>query len=414
MKQTIELHKRWKDDPSKGEVFTPIELVQEMLDKIPSSVWENPQSKFLDPCMGKGTFLIEIVNRLVYIYGYSKEDAISRIYGYDIRVKYVNYLKRGGFINVFHKDFLNEEFNMKFDVVVGNPPYQGKNKQDKLWIKFLLKSIDLINENGYLFMITPNSWTKRPESKSFGRITNLFKQKQLVYVKINVSNFFDGIGEKIGYQLIKNVDKYDQTMIELSDNNIMSVDYVGQKIVSDNSEELIFSIFDKVEKSTHDRVSKFFSKRDASDAGRSLRDGKFKKQPEGDYTVPLLYTLNQIYYVKNNGYSLTPKFFFNFSGYYYKETNPEKYMPILSGYISGQATFSIEVPTVNEGNILRHNYSRKLMRFYNDKFKTGGFNTGIPNLPWLGYNQILSDNDLYVEFGLTENEIRLIETTYAG
>ena len=34
MKQTIELHKRWKDDPSKGEVFTPIELVQEMLDKI--------------------------------------------------------------------------------------------------------------------------------------------------------------------------------------------------------------------------------------------------------------------------------------------------------------------------------------------------------------------------------------------
>ena len=92
MKNTIELHKRWKDDPSKGEVFTPIELVKEMLDKIPVSVWENPTSTFLDPCMGKGTFLVEIVNRLVYIYGYSKEDAISRVYGYDVCVKYINYL----------------------------------------------------------------------------------------------------------------------------------------------------------------------------------------------------------------------------------------------------------------------------------------------------------------------------------
>jgi predicted RNA methylase len=412
MKQTIELHKRWKDDPSKGEVFTPIQLVREMLDKIPLSVWENPESKFLDPCMGKGTFLIEIINRLVYIYGYSKEDAISRVYGYDVCVKYINYLKRGGLKNVFHKDFLNEEFNMKFDVVIGNPPYQGKNKQDKLWVKFLLKSFEITKDSGYIFMINPNSWTKRPESKSFGRITKLFNEKQLVYVKLDVSYFFEGIGEKIGYQLIKNINKNSETIIELINNQIISIDYFGQKIVSNDSEKLVFSIFDKVEKSSHERISKFFSKRDASDAGRSLRDGKFKKQPEGEYNIPLLYTLNQTYYVKNNGYCLSTKFFFNFSGYYYKENNPEKYMPILTGYISGQATFSVEVPTIEKGNILRHNYSRKLMRFYNDKFKTGGFNTGVPNLPWLGYTDILSDNDLYSKFGLTTNEIELIEMTY--
>jgi len=32
---------KWKDDPSKGEVFTPIGLVKEMLDKIPEEVWRN-------------------------------------------------------------------------------------------------------------------------------------------------------------------------------------------------------------------------------------------------------------------------------------------------------------------------------------------------------------------------------------
>lgn len=186
MKNTIEVHKRWKDDPSKGEVFTPIELVKEMLDKIPTSVWENPTSTFLDPCMGKGTFLIEIVNRLVYIYGYSKEDAISRVYGYDIRVKYINYLKRVGFINVFHKDFLNEEFNMKFDVVVGNPPYQekvGPNKTESLWNKFVKKSFEVCSEYGYVSLIHPSGW--RNIDGKYKEIQVLLKNKNLIHLDIN-------------------------------------------------------------------------------------------------------------------------------------------------------------------------------------------------------------------------------------
>jgi hypothetical protein len=173
-------------------------------------------------------------------------------------------------------------------------------------------------------------------------------------------------------------------------------------------------IFDKVEKSSHERVSKYFSKRDASDAKRSMNDGKFKMEPNDEYNIPLLYTLNQVYYTKNNNFNIGKKFFFNFSGYYFKSNDPEKYMPILDGYISGQATFSIEVSSDDEGNILRHNYSRKLMRFYNDKFKTGGFNTGIPNLPWLGYENIYSDQDLYRIFNLTETEISKIEEEYVG
>jgi hypothetical protein len=160
MRKTIEQHKRWKDDPSKGEVFTPEELVREMLDKIPVSVWENPKSTFLDPCMGRGTFLIDILRRLTTIYGYSKEDAMSRIYGYDVRVKYSNYLQRGGFINVFHKDFLNDRCDMKFDVVVGNPPYQDSNKpgDNALYQHFTKKVLDeVLKEGGYFSFVLPTT-----------------------------------------------------------------------------------------------------------------------------------------------------------------------------------------------------------------------------------------------------------------
>ena len=35
-----------------GEVFTPMELIEEMLDKLPENVWKNPELKWLDPANG--------------------------------------------------------------------------------------------------------------------------------------------------------------------------------------------------------------------------------------------------------------------------------------------------------------------------------------------------------------------------
>lgn len=41
-----------------GDSSTPFGLVQEMVDKIPLEVIKNPNSKFLDPAAGVGTFVI--------------------------------------------------------------------------------------------------------------------------------------------------------------------------------------------------------------------------------------------------------------------------------------------------------------------------------------------------------------------
>ena len=172
---------KWKADSSKGEVFTPIELVCKILDKIPDEVWRNPNATFLDPCMGKGTFLLEIVRRLVYIYGYTEDDAKSRVYGYDIRVKYINHLTRRGFKNVRHKDFLNEIIEMEFDVVLGNPPYQikvGETNTEPIWDKFVLKCFELVKEEGFVSLIHPSGW-RSPKGR-FKKIQDLLRSKKII------------------------------------------------------------------------------------------------------------------------------------------------------------------------------------------------------------------------------------------
>ena len=50
---------------SNDEVFTPPKLVNDILDLLPVRLWEDPDTKFLDPVCKSGVFLREIAKRLM-------------------------------------------------------------------------------------------------------------------------------------------------------------------------------------------------------------------------------------------------------------------------------------------------------------------------------------------------------------
>jgi len=66
-----------------GEVFTPTPLVQEMLDRLPTELFTNPEKNFLDPTCGDGQFLSEVLIRKIEN-GMDFETALSTIYGVDL------------------------------------------------------------------------------------------------------------------------------------------------------------------------------------------------------------------------------------------------------------------------------------------------------------------------------------------
>jgi type I restriction-modification system DNA methylase subunit len=72
-----------KKREANGEVFTPTELVQQILDQFPTVEFTNPAKTWIDHCCGNGAFLSEILIRKLEA-GHTLEQALSTIYGVEI------------------------------------------------------------------------------------------------------------------------------------------------------------------------------------------------------------------------------------------------------------------------------------------------------------------------------------------
>lgn len=68
---------------SLGEVFTPLELVENMLDRLPLELWADPSKTFCDPSCGNGNFLVAVLKRKLKA-KHTVRQALSSVYGVDI------------------------------------------------------------------------------------------------------------------------------------------------------------------------------------------------------------------------------------------------------------------------------------------------------------------------------------------
>ena len=74
---------------STGEIFTPTELVQEVLDDIPIDQFTDPTKTFIDPSCGDGQFLGEVIIRKIEN-GSTFEEALTTTYGVDLMIDNVD------------------------------------------------------------------------------------------------------------------------------------------------------------------------------------------------------------------------------------------------------------------------------------------------------------------------------------
>ena len=99
--------------------------------------------------------------------------------------------------------------DMKFDLVIGNPPYQDTTKTEKggttLWSQFIQQATTLVNPAGHLVMVTPNAWM------SFGKSGKPLKGKQMLQVWTDTSRHFPGVGSTFSSWIMENLPTYKDT-----------------------------------------------------------------------------------------------------------------------------------------------------------------------------------------------------------
>ena len=214
------LKPKQKEKQENGEVFTPVHIIDDMLNNLDThytkennkSIFTELNFKWFDPASGMGNFPIiiylrlmeglktqieddqerkrHILENMLYMSEFNKKNVFICKQIFDIKNEYNLNLHEGDtlLLNILEKWGIE-----KFDVVLGNPPYNkggirshtgkklNKNgeKSETIWPIFVKKSFEWLKQDGFLVFITPLSWLKKSHSLHLDML-----EKYVIYLTV--------------------------------------------------------------------------------------------------------------------------------------------------------------------------------------------------------------------------------------
>ena len=372
-----------------GEVFTPLILVEIMLNFLPKDVWTNPNLKWLDPASGMGNFPLMVIKRLmvglkdweidpekrykhivenmIYVSELQPRNAFMYLYmvdphdEYDINLYCGSSLDMG--LNIHMRDVWELE---SFDIVIGNPPYSKG-----LWVKFMSKFLPMMNYTGVL--ISPDGTKNR--SKVSDNIIEMLQRNNIQSITDHTEHFNVESGTLVTYYFNNKLPvKESAHVIDNMENRIVN------KVINSNLPKM-------VSKLSNNR-SKIFNSQEKMDNVTDTFTSKFVENIRKDEIIFKYLDIN-------NPLNKNIKTF-----------------DLNKWFVTNRYLGKSEAPSIYNIDNFISVYASKLFRFILNILRNGMFDTSprhINLLPQMNISNKWTDEKLYEYFDLTEDEIKLIE-----
>jgi hypothetical protein len=298
-----------------GEVFTPISLVNDMLNSLDeqylkinnTSIFSIPDFKWFDNSAGLGNFCIvlylklmnglkdiiqsdskrktHILEKMIYMSELNKKNAfiISKIFG-------GNSFK----LNLYRGDSLKlnseKEWKVdKFDIIFGNPPYQklvGKSHTQSIWNQFVIHSLNILKPDGFLVFVHPSGW--RNIDGKFKDVQKEIFDRNLLYLEIHDEK--DGLKTfycetRYDWYVLQNrkVDKT-ETTIRFQDGKTLNVNVNQLEFIPNGEFKNINSL---LAKNNEEKVEVLYSR---SEYGTDKKN--MQRDKNETFKYPIIYTIN--------------------------------------------------------------------------------------------------------------------------
>jgi hypothetical protein len=336
-------------------------------------------------------FGVEIVDKIVY------NDKYSFLCN-QIKRKYPA-------ITVVKGDFTELEFDMKFDVVVGNPPYQDPNNDKRmLWNQIVNKAVEVTEQNGYIAMVTPTTWLTA--KTNIHNNYKMFEEKQVERAVIfdKEDKPFDE-GTSVSYTIVKNTKRNTSTPLYFAqystgtETHVADINIAKDKIWPGQLSPINLAIHNKLQphkkikflKSCEFHNQKLKKKKMVSDVKNSVfqythhvsaaitryTNTKFSNHDTWKVMVPLTSTIDKAVVDNNCGH--------------------------------GEDMLSLYVDDQNTASNIKMLFNTRFYKFIGMLYKNGR-NQPLQNLfPVINFTKVWTDSELYAHFGLTQEEIDYIE-----
>jgi hypothetical protein len=385
-----------------GEVMTPLDLVKEMLATLPKEVWSNPNLKWLDPANGTGPFPImviyklmkglekwqpneelrykHIIENMIYVCELQPKNMFLYLCAIDPKDEYDCKIYTGSFLDEGFDNHMKNVWNVdKFDIVIGNPPYNRS-----IDLKFLNKSYNISDR---VLFIHPSTWLIDERNQ----YTPYIKSKKLVGKHLESIKFFNGnhlfnIGLFVPC-VITHINKYKNF------DNISFIDEINN----------ISGIYENI-----DEINKY------SNTNEYISIKKKIHKKENLYTH-LLLTNEYSFYVnvspirghvnlKSDNHMLVNDFY----TFVPRDKKVENFKKITETNLSMLSSFGFNTKNEAENflNYIKTNFARFCLSVY--KITQNQYSNIFEFIPWLDFSREWTDEDLIEEFNLTNEEVEFI------